>query len=135
MTTRNPRRMAALLATLVLAAASAVVSAGPATAGESANSAGVAVEANDPITVDDLHNLVAQFEGTGEVTFAGARRMEVLLVLAQQSIDRRTPTLAIHSLELFKDVASTPRYVPSTAARDELIAAADQLIAQLSVTP
>jgi len=149
MTRRTPK-LAALLASLVLAAATAVVSAGPAAAregdplhekpghyvdtGESA-SGGVAVaEDDDPVTVDDLRNLVAQFEATGEVTFFGALRMEAVLVLAQHSIDRGTPASAIYNLELFKQVASDPRYVPSAVARDELIAVADRLIAQLSAS-
>jgi hypothetical protein len=60
--------------------------------------------------------------------------MEAVLALAEHSIDRGTPASAIDNLELFKQVASDPRYVPSAAARDELIAAADRLIAQLSAT-
>jgi hypothetical protein len=92
------------------------------------------VEDDDPITVDDLRSLVAQFEATGEVTFAGARRLEFALLFVEQSINRGTPALAIQNLEVFKQVASDPRYVPSAAARDQLIAAADQLIAQLSAT-
>lgn len=147
MTRRTPK-LAALLASLVLATATAVVSTGPATAGEDdslraesgqhVDGAGESVdgdlavlEDDDPITVDDLRSLVAQFEGTGEVTFAGARRMELALVFAENSINRGTPALAIQSLEVFKQVASDPRYVPSAAARDQLIAAADQLIGTL----
>jgi hypothetical protein len=150
MTRRTPK-LAALLTSLVLAAATAVLSAGPAAAGEGDSlraepgqhvdatgesaSGGVAVaEDDDPVTVDDLRNLVAQFEATGEVTFFGALRMEAVLVLAQHSIDRGTPASAIYNLELFKQVASDPRYVPSAVARDELIAVADRLIAQLSAS-
>jgi hypothetical protein len=148
MTRRTPK-LAALLTSLVLAAATAVVSAGPAAAragdplhekpghyvdtGESA-SGGVAIGEDDPVTVDDLRSLVAQFEATGEVTYAGARRMELALLFVEHSIDRGTPALAIQNLEVFKQVASDPRYVPSASARDQLIAAADQLIAQLSAT-
>ena len=148
MTRRTSPRIAGL-ASLVLAAATAVVGSGPAAAGEgdslraesgqhvegAEESVGgdlAVVEDDDPITVDDLRSLVAQFEATGEVTFAGARRLEFALLFVEQSINRGTPALAIQNLEVFKQVASDPRYVPSAAARDELIAAADQLIAQLS---
>jgi hypothetical protein len=148
MTRRTSPRVAGL-ASLVLAAATAVVGSGPAAAGEgdslraesgqhvegAEESVGgdlAVVEDDDPITVDDLRSLVAQFEATGEVTFAGARRLEFALLFVEQSINRGTPALAIQNLEVFKQVASDPRYVPSAAARDELIAAADQLIAQLS---
>ena len=144
MTRRTPKA-AALFASVVLATSAVVVSAGPAAAGgggsvsagyyaegvgDSVNSGVEAVE-DDPITVDDLRSLVAQFEATGEVTFFGALRMEAVLDLAENSINRGTPDSAIYSLELFKQVASDPRYVPSATARDQLIAAADQLIAQL----
>ena len=143
--TRGTPKAAALFASVVLATSAVVVSAGPAAAGgggsvsaghhaegvgDSVNS-GVEVVEDDPITVDDLRSLVAQFEATGEVTFFGALRMEAVLDLAENSINRGTPDSAIYSLELFKQVASDPRYVPSTTARDQLIAAADQLIAQL----
>jgi hypothetical protein len=60
--------------------------------------------------------------------------MELALLFVEQAINRGTPTLAIQNLEVFKQVASDPRYVPSAAAKDQLIAAADQLIAQLSGT-
>jgi hypothetical protein len=150
MTRRTSPRIAGL-ASLVLAAATAVVGSGPAAAGEgdslraesgqhvegAEESVGgdlAVVEDDDPITVDDLRSLVAQFEATGEVTFAGARRLEFALLFVEQSINRGTPALAIQNLEVFKQVASDPRYVPSAAARDELIAAADRLIAQLSAT-
>jgi hypothetical protein len=150
MTRRTSPRVAGL-ASLVLAAATAVVGSGPAAAGEgdslraesgqhvegAEESVGgdlAVVEDDDPITVDDLRSLVAQFEATGEVTFAGARRLEFALLFVEQSINRGTPALAIQNLEVFKQVASDPRYVPSAAARDELIAAADRLIAQLSAT-
>jgi hypothetical protein len=150
MTRRTPK-VAALLASLVLAAATAVVGTGPAAAGErdslraesgrhvdgaekpESRDAAV-VEDDDPITVDDLRSLVAQFEATGEVTYAGARRMELALLFVEHSINRGTPALAIQNLEVFKQVAADPRYVPSASARDQLIAAADQLIAQLSAT-
>lgn len=148
---RRTPKLAALLVALVLAVATAVMSAGPAAADEgdslraepgqhvddtgASTSGGVAVAEDDgPITVDDLRSLVAQFEATGEVIFAGARRMELALDFAENSINRGTPASAIHSLELFKQVTSDPRYVPSAAARDELNAAADRLIAQLSAT-
>jgi hypothetical protein len=149
---RTAPNVAALLASLVLATATAVAGTGPATAGEgdslraasgqhvdgaeeSVGSDVVVVEdEDDPITVDDLRSLVAQLEATGEVTFAGARRMELTLLFVEHSINRGTPALAIQNLEVFKQVASDPRYVPSAAARDQLIAAADQLIAQLSAT-
>jgi hypothetical protein len=151
MTRRTSPRVAGLLASLVLAAATAVVGTGPAAAGEgdslraesgqhvegAEESVGgdlAFVEDDDPITVEDLRSLVAQFEATGEVTFAGARRLEFALLFVEQSINRGTPALAIQNLEVFKQVASDPRYVPSAAARDQLIAAADQLIAQLSAT-
>jgi hypothetical protein len=152
MSRRTASNVAALLASLVLATATAVVGSGPAAAGdgdslraesgqhvdgaeESVGSDVVAVgEDDDPITVDDLRSLVAHFEATGEVTFAGARRMELALLFVEQAINRGTPTLAIQNLEVFKQVASDPRYVPSAAAKDQLIAAADQLIAQLSGT-
>jgi hypothetical protein len=151
MTRRTPK-LAALLASLVLATATAVVGIGPAAAGEGdslraesgqhvdraeesvGSDVAVVEDEDDPITVDDLRSLVAQFEATGEVTFAGARRMEFVLLFVEQSINRGTPTLAIQNLEVFKQVASDPRYVPSASARDQLIAAADQLIAQLSAT-
>ena len=150
MTRRTSPRIAGL-ASLVLAAATAVVGSGPAAAGEgdslraesgqhvegAEESVGgdlAVVEDDDPITVDDLRSLVAQFEATGEVTFAGARRLEFALLFEEQSINRGTPALAIQNLEVFKQVATDPRYVPSAAARDELIAAADRLIAQLSAT-
>lgn len=148
--TRRASTVAALLASLALAMASAVVSSGPAVAGagdfllvesgqpvegteQSVGEPAVA-EGDDPVTVDDLRSLVALFEATGEVTYAGARRMELALAFAENSINRGTPDLAIESLEVFKQVASDPRYVPSAAARDELVAAADKLIAQLSDT-
>jgi hypothetical protein len=149
MTRRTPK-VAALLASLVFAAATAVVGTGPAAAGErdslraesgqhvdgaeEPESRDAAVIEDDPITVDDLRSLVARFEATGEVTYAGARRMELALLFVEHSIDRGTPALAIQNLEVFKQVASDPRYVPSASARDQLIAAADQLIAQLSAT-
>lgn len=89
--TRRPPKLAALLTSLVLAAATAVVGSGPAAAGEGGSlraesgqhvegaeeSVGgdlAVVEDDDSITVDDLRSLVAQFEATGEVTYAGARR-------------------------------------------------------------
>jgi len=143
--TRGTPKAAALLASVVLATSAVVVSAGPAAAGGGGSvsaghyaegvggsvNSGVEVVEDDPITVDDLRSLVAQFEATGEVTFFGALRMEAVLDLAENSINRGTPASAIYSLELFKQVASDPRYVPSATARDQLIAAADQLIAQL----
>ncbi|MGH8776048.1 MAG: FIMAH domain-containing protein [Jiangellaceae bacterium] len=45
-----------------------------------------------------------------------------------------TPSGAVRDLETFKQQASNPRYVPSESARDQLTAAADQLIAQLTGT-
>lgn len=91
-------------------------------------------DGEESITVDDLRQLVTQFEAEGEVTFAGARRLVFLLVFVERNIDRGTPSLAVRDLEEFKRQASNPSYVPSESARDELIAAADQLIAQLTGT-
>ena len=85
-----------------------------------------------PITFDDVRLLIQQFEATGEVTFAGARRLEFVLLFAERNVERGTPEGAIDNLEVFKRQASNPRYVPSESARDQLIAAADQLIAQLT---
>ncbi len=130
--TRSRPRVAALLASVVLATAGIGVTTGPAVASEAD---ALRAEAAESITVEDLRSLVAQFEATGEVTFAGARRMEATLALAEHYIKLGVPALAVHGLELFKQVAATPRYVPSASARDQLLAAADQLIAQLSETP
>lgn len=88
--------------------------------------------ADDSITFDDMRQLIAQFETTAQVTFAGAARLEFCLLSAERAVQRGTPTLAITNLEEFKRQASEPRYVPSDTASDELIAAADQLIAQLT---
>ena len=71
-------------------------------------------------------------EGGAEVTSAGARRLEFVLLFAKHNVERGTPEGAIDPLEEFKRQASNPRYVPSESARDQLIAAADQLIAQLT---
>jgi hypothetical protein len=85
----------------------------------------------DATTLDDLRELVRGFEASGEVTFAGARRLEFSLLLAEHSISRGTPGSAILALEDFKRTASEPRYVPSPSAQTTLIAAADALIAKL----
>lgn len=89
------------------------------------------VEQAESVTFDDVRALVDQFETNGEVTFAGARRLSILLDFAEHSVNRGTPGSAVPLLEEFKVQASAPRYVPSESARDQLIAAADQLIAQL----
>ncbi|MPZ93814.1 MAG: AAA family ATPase [Propionibacteriales bacterium] len=86
----------------------------------------------ESITFDDMRQLIAQFEATGQVTFAGAGRLEFCLLFAERAVQRGTPSLAITDLEEFKRQASDPRYVPSDTARDELIVAADQMIAQLT---
>lgn len=93
MTRRRMPRITALLAGLALVLAAVVVGTSPAAAGEasalhvaahqlagpgasaSADVADVQDE-EEPITIDDLRQLVAQFEAAGEVTFAGARRLE-----------------------------------------------------------
>jgi len=85
-----------------------------------------------PLTFDDLRDLVTQFESSGEVSFAGARRLEVCLDLAQHNVVRGTPSGATFWLEQFKETASQPRYVPSESAQAVLIAAADHVIGQLS---
>lgn len=125
-------RSAALLAALVLATATAALTSISAAADEGDSTAIVIADTDDTPTVDDIRSLVAQFEATGEVTFAGARRMEIALRLTEHYINTGRLSSAIHSLELFKQVASDPGYVPSAAASEELVAAADQLIAQLS---
>jgi hypothetical protein len=89
----------------------------------------------EPITFDDLRQLVAQFEATGEVTFSGARRMLVFVDWAEFYHDRGYDSRAVLLLEHFKEVASDPTYVPSESAREQLTAAADQLIVQLGGAP
>ncbi|MGH7129736.1 MAG: FIMAH domain-containing protein [Planctomycetaceae bacterium] len=104
--------------------------AAPASAAEPAGVTAVQEEP-EPITVDDIRLMIEQFEATGEVTFAGARRLLTLLRIAEFYIDLGVPSRGVHSMELFKEQASDPHYVPSESARDQLIAAADQLIAQM----
>ncbi|MGH8825428.1 MAG: FIMAH domain-containing protein [Jiangellaceae bacterium] len=105
--------------------------AAPASAAEPAGVTAVQEEP-EPITVDDIRLMIEQFEATGEVTFAGARRLEFVLFFVENHIERGTPSGAIRDLEIFKEQASNPRYVLTETARDQLIAAADQLIAQLA---
>lgn len=89
----------------------------------------------EPVTVGDLRQLVAQLEATGEVTFVGCRRLGLALYYVEYHIDRGTPEGAINNLEgWFKRVASDPQYVPSESAREQLIAAADELIAEIRAT-
>jgi hypothetical protein len=137
----NQRRISMIAAPATALAVAVVVPAtSPATASGAAgglNAPGSAdimavQDETEPISVDDLRQLVAQFEATGEVTFSGARRLGILLVFVEHHIDRGTPAGAIATLEEFKEIASDPRYVPSEPARVQLIAAADQLIAHLS---
>ncbi len=136
----NQRRTSMIAVPAATLAVAAVVAAtGPAAAGGAgafhvAGSADLAAVQDESITVDDLRRLVAEFEATGEVTFAGARRLEISLIFVEHSINRGTPASAISALEQFKATASDPRYVPSASARDQLIAAANQLIAQLSTS-
>jgi hypothetical protein len=128
MTRRTIRRMIAQLAGLALVPGAVVVGTAPA-ASASVEVAGVGYQ--QLITVDDLRDLVAQLEAAGEVTFAGARRLEVQLVFVEHGLNRGTPAVAILHLERFKEVALDPRYVPSESAREQLIAAADELLALL----
>lgn len=105
--------------------------AAPATAAEPAGVTEVQEEP-EPITVEDIRLMIEQFEATGEVTFAGAGRLLVMLSMAELYIDRGMPSRGVHSMEVFKEQASNPDYVPSESARDQLLAAADQLIAQMT---
>jgi hypothetical protein len=136
----NQRRTSMIAVPAATLAVAAVVAAtGPAAASGAgafhvAGSTDVAAVQDESITVDDLRRLVAEFEATGEVTFAGARRLEISLIFVEHSINRGTPASAISALEQFKATGSDPRYVPSASARDQLIAAANQLIAQLSTS-
>ena len=132
MTTRKPvvRLAGALVGSLVLAVLGGVQ---PATAAADARAVAVEVAdtAEDAITVEDLRGLVLGFEASGDVTFAGARRLEFSLMFAEHGINRGTPASAILALEQFKLTAAEPRYVPSASARTALIDAADALIVKL----
>ena len=128
------RRAATLLAgvaTFTLFVAAPVTAATPA---EPADVTDVQRDA-EPITFDDIRQLVAEFEATGEVTFSGARRLLVFLDWGERYQARGLNFRAVLFLENFKEVASDPTYVPSESAREQLIAAADRLIAQLGGTP
>ena len=128
------RRAATLLAGVgifILIVTAAPVTAAPA---EPADVTDVQYDA-EPITFDDLRQLLDEFEATGEVTFSGARRLLVFLDWGERYYDRGLNFRAVLFLENFKEVASDPTYVPSEFARKQLIAAADQLIAQLGDTP
>lgn len=61
--------------------------------------------------------------------------MLVFIDWDERYYDRGLNFRAVLLLESFKEVASDPTYVPSEFARTQLIAAADQLIAQLGDSP
>ena len=123
-----------LLAPTAAVLAAGLITFGPAVAGPTdvGRPTAESAAAEAPVSFDDLRAQVAQFEAGGEVTFAGARRLEASIDRAQHGAERGTPSVAIFWLEELKRTASDQRYVPSPAARDELVATADRLIGQLA---
>lgn len=114
----------------------AFVGVAPVTSAASSDSSGRGVDATEVqedevlVAFAELRLLIDQLQADGEVTFGGARRMLASLGLAEFYYDIGYNQRAILSLETFKRSANDPLRV-SDLAREQLVAAADELIVLL----
>lgn len=157
MTRRGTSRITSLGVSLILALATVVIGTGPAAAEQDTASdvptslrvtdlqpsmvAGPGdvddvQDADEPITFDDLRQLVAQLYDDGQITRYGEYQLRFNLGAAERIYNGLgcVNDYFISYMERFKQVASDPRYVLTESAREELVAAADQLIVQLCGT-
>ena len=123
--------LVAAIVTLSAALASATLVDAPAT-GASGSVVVVLQDADVTQAFAELRLLIDRFEADGDVTLGGAARMSVVLDVAEFYHDFGLNSRAILLLGTFKQVANDPIKVPSDAARQQLIGAADDLIELLS---
>ena len=122
--------LAATIVTLSAAPASATSVDAPATGTRGS----VVVVQDSEVTqaFAELRQLIDRLTAAGEVTVGGEARMLAVLDVAEFYYDFGLNSRAILLLGTFKQVANDPLKVPSASAREQLIAAADDLIDLLS---
>lgn len=90
-----------------------------------------AVDEHPDCLLADLHNRVTHLAASGEVTSAGQETLHTHLALAQDAYRGGHAQAAVDELRAFQQAASDPQNVLTQAARDELVATAENLIAAL----
>lgn len=135
--TRRRRPIVALLASLctaalVLTAAPGAVASGTPSTAATTVTAEVQDEAEP--TFDGLHALVQKNYDAGEISTLLWARLRARLRTAEWYYDEGFISRAVLTLEGFKREVNDPRHEATQAARDELVAAADELIDHISAT-
>lgn len=80
---------------------------------------------------DELRELIAYHEANGGVHWAAARKMRSIIGIGEDYCDGGAYTPAALWVENARSTAEHETWVPSEVARTEIVAAIDELVAQL----